>query len=860
MITSEEIKKRLWDGANELRGSMDASRYKDYMLGLMFYKFLSDKTLDTFRISNRMGQVSEKDLFEAYKEASEKYGEALATTIRGVLGYYVKPDYLYQVWVEDINSGEFELQKVTDSLHEFERSIQVEEGVSDFKGLFASSTIDMTDTALGSNLNERSKNIQALILLFANLNMVDLQKSDILGDAYEYLIGQFAMESGKKAGEFYTPRQVSEVMAQIVASLTNISQIYDATVGSGSLLLTVGSQLDSNAQKDLHYYGQEKNTATYNLARMNLLLHGVRPEKMTMRNADTLAVDWPDDPARPGEGVQFDAVVMNPPYSAKNWNRADLKVSDPRFAIAGTLPPDSKGDFAFLLHGLYHLRKGGAMAIVLPHGVLFRGGAEGEIRKRLIDKNYIDAVIGLPSNLFTNTGIPVTVIILKKDRELEDPMLIIDASNEFIKAGKQNILQEKHIARIVDTYIERKPQEGHSVLVDREDIATNDYNLNIPRYVVAKSEDIGHDVDAHLLGGIPEANIRDLTLLNTMTVDILEASLKEVRPGYLELVKSIEEVEKEVLASSKVKALAREMTKGIEEYISKYWDIIRNFKDDTDISTKTIRNDMLLDIKSFLSDFSLVNTYDGYQIMAETWTDYLTEDIELIGQGDFYTLSRTRIPQMVTRGTGSNKREEQDGWVSNLIPSELITKRLYPDQVVAIDKLKQSLSEVEAELDELVEAARVEGSEENEVLFDCLTKNKEGEAGNSFTARAVKDELKEYKKGTEEYELIKNVESLMKDRAEYRRDVREGEKDLKEEVEERILNLTDEEIDSLVYEKWFGSLEEDMVNLIIKPLKEELSTLKKLKDRYSQTLSDLDEEYSKLEADFEKMLAELVVV
>ncbi|NLC04683.1 MAG: SAM-dependent DNA methyltransferase, partial [Tissierellia bacterium] len=352
MITSEEIKRRLWDGANELRGSMDASRYKDYMLGLMFYKFLSDKTLDTFKNSANLNGLTEEELVEEYKKAREKHDKALDMTIQNILGYYVVPEYLYQTWIADINSGDFEVQKVTDSLHNFERSIATGTGSDDFKGLFSSSTIDLTDTALGSNLNERSKNIQALILLFADLNMVSLQKGDVLGDAYEYLIGQFAMESGKKAGEFYTPRQVSEVMAQIVAKSSKIESIYDPTVGSGSLLLTVGKHLDSDTQKNLNYYGQEKNTATYNLTRMNLLLHGVRPEKMTIKNGDTLSHDWPEDPKRPNEGVQFDAVVMNPPYSVKNWNRSDLKISDPRFEIAGVLPPDGKGDFAFLLHGL----------------------------------------------------------------------------------------------------------------------------------------------------------------------------------------------------------------------------------------------------------------------------------------------------------------------------------------------------------------------------------------------------------------------------------------------------------------------------------------------------------------------------
>ncbi|MFA5575778.1 MAG: type I restriction-modification system subunit M [Tissierellaceae bacterium] len=842
----------------QLRGSMDASRYKDYMLGLMFYKFLSDKTLETFKISARLGQTGEKDLLEAYKKARQDYGEALDKTIQKVLGYYIKPDYLYQVWIEDINTGDFELQKVTDSLHEFERSIYVEEGANDFKGLFASSTIDLTDTALGNNLNERSKNIQALIMLFADLNMITLQKSDILGDAYEYLIGQFAMESGKKAGEFYTPHQVSEVMAQIVSKSSKISQIYDPTVGSGSLLLTVGKHLDTDAQKDLHYYGQEKNTATYNLARMNLLLHGVRPEKMTMRNADTLAYDWPEDPERPNEGVLFDAVVMNPPYSLKNWNRIGLKVSDPRFEIAGTLPPDSKGDFAFLLHGLYHLRKGGTMAIVLPHGVLFRGGAEGEIRKRLINKNHIDAVLGLPSNLFTNTGIPVTVLILKKDRKMDEPVLIVDASKEFKKEGKQNVLEEKHIARLVDTYVERKAQEGYSALVSREDILENEYNLNIPRYVTPKSEDIDHDVDAHLLGGIPANNIEELTILNSMVADILNASLRELRPDYLELTKNIEELKKEVLQSDKVTALSETLTTAITGYINKYWDMITSAKADTNI--KGLMDEMLVDIKELLSGFSFVNTYDGYQIIAEIWKNSLIEDVELIGQSDFYTAARIRIPKMVTKGSGNNKREEQDGWISSLIPSELIVKQLFSKEALKIDSLKQNLSETEAELEELVEAAKVEDSGEYEVLFECITKNKEGEAGNSFTAKAIKDEAKKYKKDTEEYKLLKKVEKLMEDKSKHSKDIRESEKELRELVEEKISNLTNEEVGALAYDKWFGDLIEDMVNLIKKPLEAELDTLKQLKDRYSSTLNDLDEEYKDLEANFESMLAELVVM
>ncbi len=858
MITSEEIKRRLWDGANELRGSMDASRYKDYMLGLMFYKFLSDKTLDAFKTSAGIKNIKEEELVKEYKNYREKYGETVYTTIQKVLGYYVAPEYLYQTWISDINSGDFEVQKVTDSLHNFERSISIEGGSDDFKGLFSSSTIDLTDTALGSNLNERSKNIQALIMLFSDLNMVALQKGDILGDAYEYLIGQFAMESGKKAGEFYTPHQVSEVMAQIVAKSSKIESIYDPTVGSGSLLLTVGKHLDSDGQKNLNYYGQEKNTATYNLTRMNLLLHGVRPEKMTIRNGDTLSYDWPEDPERPNEGVQFDAVVMNPPYSVKNWNRTGLKVSDPRFEIAGVLPPDSKGDFAFLLHGLFHLRQSGTMAIVLPHGVLFRSGAEGEIRKRLIDKNYIDTIIGLPSNLFTNTGIPVVVLILKKNRKLDEPVLVIDASKEFIKIGKQNVLQEKHIAKIVDTFVGKNSEEGYSSLVYREDILENDYNMNIPRYVMAKDEEISHDVDAHLLGGIPEKDIQNLKILNTIVPDTLTNSLQPLRTGYVELTKEISELTDEIMKSDQVSIKSEEMKRRINEYIDKYWGIL--IKVDKQSNIKGIMEDMLLEIKEILSSFEFINIYDGYQNIAEIWKNALTKDLELISLSDFYTVARTREPNMIVKGSGNNRREEQDGWISSIIPNNIIIKQLFSLEASNIERLKQEVSEIEMELEELVEAAKVEGSEENEILYECLTKNNGGEPGNSFASKAIKDELIEYNKDTDEYKLLKNVERLMSNRSKISKEIREKEKELKELVEERILILTEEEIDSLVFEKWFGNLMEEMINLIEKPIKNELEILKLLDDRYKSTLNDLDEEYSELEVSFLSLLSELVII
>ncbi|MBH0160455.1 type I restriction-modification system subunit M [Fictibacillus sp. 26RED30] len=852
MITSEEIKSRLWDGANELRGSMDASRYKDYMLGLMFYKFLSDKTLETFKITSGLEKMTQSELVEEYTKAQAEYGEQLNKMIQNVLGYYVSPEYLYQTWIKDINSGDFEVQKVTDSLNNFERTIAVSSDTNDFKGLFSSSTLDLTDTALGSNLNERSKNIKALILLFADLNMVALQKGDVLGDAYEYLIGQFAMESGKKAGEFYTPRQVSEVMAQIVAKTADIKSIYDPTVGSGSLLLTVKKHLDEDVQKDLSYYGQEKNTATYNLTRMNLLLHGVRPEKMTIKNGDTLSQDWPEDPERPNEGVQFDAVVMNPPYSAKNWNKAGLKVSDPRFEVAGALPPDSKGDFAFLLHGLFHLGQNGTMAIVLPHGVLFRGSTEGEIRERLLEKNYIDTIIGLPSNLFTNTGIPVAIIILKKNRETGEPVLVIDASRGFTKVGKQNVLLEKDIAKIVDTYVERREEKGYSQLVKREDVLKNQYNMNIPRYIEAIDEEIPQDVDAHLLGGIPQKNIDDLKVLQSSVPDIMGQSFKEIREGYVELLKPVEEISHRVFNDSRVIEKSKEIEGKAASFINKYFDTIRNV--DNISKSSQLMNDMLDEIKAILSTFNNIDVYDGYQIVAEIWKNALSHDTEIIALSDFYTTGRTREPNMVTKGTGNKKRVEQDGWIGSIVPNELIAKHLYSDELEEIETKKTRIQEIEIELSDLVEAAKVEDSDEANALGDTLN-----EAGESFDNKLIKTELKKASKGTSEYNYLKIVEQLHADKSTLSKEVKVDEKALKEAVQERILTLTNDEIDNLMYEKWFGNTVDTLVHLIKLPLQKELDTLHILHNRYADTLSVIDEESRNLELAFEVLVSNLVV-
>ena len=854
MITSDEIKKRLWDGANELRGSMNASQYMDYMLGLMFYKFLSDKTLEQVRMTEQLYELTEEELVNHYKNVYDEYQKQYIDLIRQQLGYYIQPEYLYQRWIQDINEGRFELETIRTSLDDFERTIAGGQNPDDFENLFSS--LDLTNQALGKDLNERSKNIKELISLFADLNMVALQKTDILGDAYEYLIGQFAMEAGKKAGEFYTPRQVSEVMAQIVTLLGDVTSVYDPTVGSGSLLLTVKQHLSSQEQKNLNYYGQEKNTATYNLTRMNLLLHGVRPEKMTIRNADTLAQDWPEDPKRPSEAVQFDAIVMNPPYSLKKWNSDGLTISDPRFSFVGMMPPDKTGDYAFLLHGLYHLGQKGTMAIVLPHGVLFRSGAEGAIRQRLIDKNYIDAIIGLPGKLFANTGIAVCIVVLKKNRSIGDSILVIDASKHFTKGKDHNILQDKDIARIVDTYSQRIENTGYSHLVSLDELKKNDYNLNIPRYVEQIETEIPHHVDAHLYGGIPKEDFNKLPILTTVTKDILSMHLQEIRNGYYD-IKNMDTLRVDILDSASVEEVNGKLNKRIEVYVEKYWENLKSVNEQTGLAG--LKSAMLADAKRLFMDIKWVDPYEAYQVVAELWNTIFNHDLEIIAASGFYESARMTEPNMVSKGQGKNKRMVQEGVRGSIIPNDLIEEILFSEKKKELEVIQVELENVSDELSELVEAAKVEESDEYYALNDLIKRNDEGETTETFDAKLVKKELKNLGPTDDAYQLVKQTNDLLEKTKKLKKISKNNREALNDEICARFGTLTHDEIDQLLRIKWFGSFVAVMTDILRAPILKEIDTLLMLKTRYSDTVRSLDAAIDDLEKSIEDMMKELVL-
>lgn len=480
MSNATEITTKLWSMANKLRGTMDASEYKNYILPFMFYRYLS-KNQDDYLKDNYM---------EEYYDITdnEEQDEYLEEISKG-LGYAIVPEYRWETIVSKINSHKIkssDFQDMFDSFNTNAKRNPIAE--NDFANVF--SDVNLGDTRLGSSTNERAKALNDIVLMINDFNFKDESGHDILGDVYEYLIGQFAANAGKKGGEFYTPHEVSQVLAKLVSFNVNESdnqfRVYDPTMGSGSLLLTVQKELPNHDKKgSVMFFGQELNTTTYNLARMNLMMHGVNYRNMELRRADTLDADWP---FAEKDGVQtplkFDAVVANPPYSQKWDIKSISREKDPRFSNFGVAPA-SKADYAFVLHGLYHLEKTGTMAIVVPHGVLFRGSSEGKIRKNIIDENLLDAVIGMPANLFYGTSIPTCVLVFKgrEARGNNKDILFIDASKEFTKEKNQNKLTEENINKIIDTYKNRVDVDKYAHVATREEIIENDYNLNIPRYV-----------------------------------------------------------------------------------------------------------------------------------------------------------------------------------------------------------------------------------------------------------------------------------------------------------------------------------------------------------------------------------------
>ena len=837
-MNKQQLANKIWESANKMRSKIEANEYKDYILGFIFYKYLSDQEIK-FLKENDFDDADIKDLREDDIDILEY--------VQRNIGYFISYENLFSTWIS--KGRDFDVSDVRDALSAFNRLIypthkKVFDKVFD--------TLQTGLSKLGDSSNSQTKAISGLLQLIKDIPMDGKQDYDVLGFIYEYLISQFAANAGKKAGEFYTPHEVSVLMSEIVAEHLKGKKeikIYDPTSGSGSLLINIGNCIskympDSN---NIKYYAQELKENTYNLTRMNLVMRGIRPDNIVTRNGDTLEEDWPffdeNDPVNTYNPLYVDSVVSNPPYS-QAWDPSN-KEHDPRYSRFG-LAPKGKADYAFLLHDLFHIKPDGIMTIVLPHGVLFRGGEEGEIRKNLIENNHIDAIIGLPANIFFGTGIPTIIIVLKQKRENTDT-LIIDASKGFIKEGKNNKLRASDIKRIVDVVMNRESIDKFSRLVSREEIRSNDYNLNIPRYVDSSEPAETWDLYASMFGGIPMTEIDGLEEYWKAFPTLKSALFTNSDIPYVEL--ATEDIKNTIKNHADIKTFKKAFKDAFADFHLYLKDEWIEKMEHVEISKS--ENVISENIFKRLDQVSLIDKYEAYQILDDEWGK-IAVDLEII-QTEGFAATKKVDPNLVTKKKNGKEQEIQDGWIGRVIPFELVQKELLSDRYKELREKEARLAEIPSLYEEIIEDM-TEEEKDGQVLNDN---------NDAFVSKEVTKKLKELKKEAHTEEVKSFIDKL--DR--YERLSKE-EKDLKKEIKsetaklhmltkETIENLTDSMVCELLDKKWIGNLLESINKLPDTIVDNIVSKIQALGSKYKTTYFELEKEIKETEMKLASMIDEL---
>ncbi|ERK65681.1 type I restriction-modification system, M subunit [Leptotrichia sp. oral taxon 215 str. W9775] len=829
-MNKQQLATKIWESANKMRSKIEANEYKDYILGFIFYKFLSEKEVK---------YLKNNDWTDEYLPELKEEDKETVTSIQKNLGYFISYENLFSTWLS--KGKDFSVQDVRDALSAFSRLINPTHKKV-FDGIF--DTLQTGLSKLGDSAASQSKSISDLIYLIKDIPMDGKQGYDVLGFIYEYLIEKFAANAGKKAGEFYTPHEVSLLMSEIVAEhLKNREkiEIFDPTSGSASLLINIGKSASKyiEGKNKIKYYAQELKQNTYNLTRMNLVMRGIEADNIVTRNGDTLEDDWPyfdeNDPTQTYNPLYVDAVVSNPPYS-QGWNPSD-KETDPRYAGYG-LAPKGKADYAFLLHDLYHIKPDGIMNIVLPHGVLFRGGEEGEIRKNLIEKNKIDTIIGLPANIFYGTGIPTIVMVLKQKRVNTD-VLIIDASKGFVKEGKNNKLRASDIKKIVDVVTRRECVEKFSRVVSRDEIRRNDYNLNIPRYVDSSEKAESWDIYASMFGGLPISEINELNEYWTAFPKLKTALLEKTSGEYSRIV--VTDIKKAVKENECVQAFEQSFKNAFgnfDDYL--YNELI--IKMDTLGISKT-EEVLSLDIFARLKDIPLVDKYEAYQLLDDDWTK-IAIDLEIIKTEGFES-TKVVDPNMVVKKKGNLEQEVQEGWKGRIIPFDLVQNTLLLDEKQEIQKKENRLSEITSKYEE---------------LFDMLTEEeKEADFVNedSFVFAEVKKALKNKDIEVETKEKLKEVEALNTEEKALKSEVKKESALLEEKTKETIESLSDEQVRQLLKKKWIHPLIQNLMQLPDRIVSELVAKLEALAKKYETTFAEIESQIEETEKELSLMIDDL---
>ena len=688
-MNKQQLAAKIWESANQMRSKIEANEYKDYILGFIFYKYLSDKEIQFCK---------KQDFTDEDIEALTEEDTETVNYIKKNIGYFIAYDDLFTTWID--LAKDFSVDNVRTALSAFNRSISPAHKKL-FDGIF--NTLETGLSKLGDTAGKQTKAISELVHLIKDIPMDGKQGYDVLGFIYEYLIGQFAANAGKKAGEFYTPHEVSVLMSEIVSNHLQDRkeiQIYDSCSGSGSLLINIGSSVAKHIEdkNNIKYYAQELKKNTYNLTRMNLVMRGILPNNIVTRNGDTLEDDWPyfdeNDAIHTYSTLYVDAVVSNPPYSQK-WDPAN-KESDPRYSRFG-LAPKSKADFAFLLHDLFHIKPDGIMTIVLPHGVLFRGGEEGEIRKKLIEANHIDSIIGLPPSIFFGTGIPTVIIVLKQKRKNTDT-LIIDASKGFIKEGKNNKLRASDIKRISDAIRDRKTIPKFSKVVERKDIRDNEYNLNIPRYVDSSENPESWDIYASMFGGIPTKEIDELNEFWQAFPDLREALFHKTSEVNSEL--KVDEINDVIKGQSSVQTYKNEFQNAFKDFDTFLKEELLTNMEIVNVPRE--KEVLANDIFKRLEAIELIDKYEAYQSLDDEW-EAIKIDLEII-QTEGFEATKVVEPNMVLKKKDGKDVEVQEGWKGRIMPFELVQSTYLKEELDSLQKKENRLLEIAKEYEEIIDS------------------------------------------------------------------------------------------------------------------------------------------------------------
>lgn len=708
-----------------------------------------------------------------------------------------------------------------------------------FDGVFA--TLQTGLSKLGESSGARTKAIRDLIYLIKDIPMDGKQDYDVLGFIYEYLISNFAANAGKKAGEFYTPHEVSLLMSEIVAYHLKDREeikIYDPTSGSGSLLINIGqcaARYMGNGN-NIKYYAQELKENTYNLTRMNLVMRGILPDNIVTRNGDTLEEDWPyfeeNDPVNTYDPLFVDAVVSNPPYS-QAWNPTD-KDNNPRFSDYG-LAPKGKADYAFLLHDLYHIRNDGIVTIVLPHGVLFRGGEEGTIRKNLIDHNNIDAIIGLPANIFFGTGIPTIIMVLRKNKKDSD-VLIIDASKGFEKDGKNNKLRACDIKRIVDAYKERPEKiEKFARRVSRAEIIQNDYNLNIPRYVDSSEKAESWDIYASMFGGIPEAELQDLSAYWTAFPHLKAALFSPDNEAYCRL--NVANLKNAVLSHPDVVAFKTAFQNAFGDFDAYLKSALIDGM--TQLNAAGEEERLSREIFARLAGIPLVDRYAAYQLLDDDWKK-IAIDLEII-QTEGFAATKQVDPNMVLK----KDAEVQDGWVGHVLPFELVQSVKMHEEVAALRAKETRFAEIAGEYESYLDELSEEDKEQDFVN------------DGAFVAAEVKKAIKAREVEPATLSILKDVDALFAEEKTLKKQIKDDSAALHQRTKSVIERLTDEEVRDLLHRKWILPLMENLNSLPDAVLDDFVKQLDAVCKKYETTFEDVESQIADTEHELLGLLDDL---